>query len=225
MASLLDGGTFAVGLDVLTRAVLERNGRLQWVLDDKATSRQRGARAGLEMTVCQQHYRRSIEQIAHERVDKKAAKVEHVRLREGLAALFGSVQKPLSDPCNEESKPSGEATEWIVDGEAYPTYTNVVRWPLGDQFPKLATGTYGGYAGFSHPNVQFAKEHRQYEHSGRVTYLYPPSDLEKDVRLAAWTTLDSARRWVSYIGGDVGYLQRQIETLDTELGTFSALNA
>ena len=94
MASLLDGGTFAVGLDVLTRAVLERNGRLQWVLDDKATSRQRGARAGLEMTVCQQHYRRSIEQIAHERVDKKAAKVEHVRLREGLAALFGSVQKP-----------------------------------------------------------------------------------------------------------------------------------
>lgn len=221
IANLLEGGAFAIGLDVLTRAALERNGRLRWVLDPDITQRQRAIRAGLEITVCQQHYRRSIEQIATDNSDKRAAKAEHVRLRNALAMLFGTVEMPPSDPCDNESPPSAEAADWIVDGEAYPTYANVVRWPLGKDLARKATGTYGGYAGFSHPNVQFAAEHRRYDPAGHVSYVYRRIDAEKDARLAAWTTLDSARHWVSYIGGDVATLRRRIDELDALLGSFT----
>ena len=69
---------------------------------------------------------------------KKAAKAEHVRLREALIALFDVVDKPPSDPCDADSAPSPEATEWIVDGESYPTYANDIRWALGPEFEKLA---------------------------------------------------------------------------------------
>ena len=221
LAAQLRARTFVVGVQSDVRAVAERVARLDWIFDPACATHQRFARAGLEMTVCQQFYRQTIEQLKAPKVDQKKARARHVELRESLTRYFTHVVKPLLDPDDPESH-TPDATAWLVDGEAYLTYSTIVA-RLAELLGKSANGTYGAYSGLTHPNVQFAQEHRRFTEDGSVAFFYPCEDLEKSVRAACFMTLHAMRLLVSYNGGDLATLQARIDKLSDWLDTISVL--
>lgn len=223
LAAHLSARTFVVGVQSDVRAVAERVAGLNWIFDPDCDSHRRFARAGLEMTVCQQFYRQTIEQLKAPKADQKRARARHVELRDSLSAYFTAVVKPLVDPDDPESH-TPDATEWAIEGEPYPTYTKSVA-RLTELLGTSSAGTYGAYSGMTHPNVQFAQEHRRFTESGAVSFFYRCEDLEKSVRAACYLTLHATRLLVAYNGGDLGELGARIGHIEQWFDSISILQA
>lgn len=221
-AELIRTRTHVVAIGLVVRAIVERIGRLLWVLDPAISAHQRAARAGLEMTVGQQEYRKTIEQLKASKDDQKWARDEHVRLRDLLRGWFQTVDQPPDDPCDRTSDPTPDATRWTVDGEPYPSYADLTHVVLRGE-RSHAFGTYGAYSGLTHPNVQFAREHRHYTDQGAITYSYKRGDLEKDVRMAAFVMLDGVRHWAAYLRTAEARLQERIDELGGRMDAVSVL--
>lgn len=224
LAAQLRARAFVVGVHSAVRAVIERVGRLKWILATDCNAHQRYARAGLEMTVCQQYYRRAIDGLKAASSDRKHARAEHVRLRECLDRYFEVVYKPPSDPCDDSSSPSSEAIDWVVDGEGYPDYTKLTSYVL-DAMGGKSAGTYGAYSGLTHPNVQASAEHRRFAEDGSISFVTTCGDLEKSVRVACFATFDALRNVVAYNGGDTEVLQQRIDACAERMDSISVLDA
>lgn len=222
IAQLLRAGTVAVAIDPLVRAIIERIGRVVWVLDPEATPKERAARAGLEMTVSQQHYRASIDQLADSKAPKREAREELVRLR-GLLDEWFDVDRPPVDPFDASSDPTPQIDQWSVESQTYPNYADATARVVSDGPRRKAIGSYGGLSGFSHPNVVFSREHRHIDADGAVTYSYPAMDLEKATRFAAFVMLNGARRWAAYFEASKDELQQRIDELGARMDEISVL--
>lgn len=223
LAQLLRSGAVTIAVDPLVRAIIERIGKVVWILDPTVGPRVRAARAGLEVAVCTQHYRTAVDQLADTNADKKAARERLVTIRERLEELF-EVGKPLTDPCNELSGPSPAISEWTIDAEQYPNYAATTALLVSPDGPRRkGVGSYGGLSGFSHPNVVFSQEHRHIAADGSMTYVYSAADLEKDARFAAFVLLDGARHWASYHEAGKEKLQERIDRLGAALDAVSVL--
>lgn len=223
VAELLRSGAVAIAVDPLVRAIIERIGKVVWVLDPSVEARVRAARAGLEIAVCTQHYRTAVDQLSDSNADKKATRDDLVAIRDRLEELF-EVVKPPSDPCDESSDPTPTVSEWTLDGERYPNYAEMTAKLVAPEGPRRkGVGSYGGLSGFSHPNVVFSREHRHIAADGSMTYSYSAADLEKDTRFAAFILLDGARHWASYNEAGRDALQDRIDQLGDVLDAASVL--
>lgn len=166
LAALLRARTVTVSLDLLVRAVVERVGVVNWVLDPDASSRQRAIRGTLGFIVSLQHYREALSGLGADAKHRAMFKAERTRL-DGLATSWFLVDRPPIDPEAAKPKPTKDALLWTIENEKYPTLTRFAELAfangaVGDQ----ASAIYDALSGFSHPSVIFSQEHRSIGEGG-----------------------------------------------------------
>jgi hypothetical protein len=188
-------------IEVLVRAIVERVGRINWILDNdpRVTPKIRAVRATLEMNASSEHYRRALEDLGQSgRVMKPV--IDTIRDGRALAeGWFTNIEKPTVDPGDSMSPPSSDVSKWIIEGESYPTYQKLARWAVtGEEFSgRVALGTYGALSSFSHPSFIASREHREVVEQ-RITYSYSFDYVERLIRLALFGLANAFKHWLSY---------------------------
>lgn len=172
MSLLLENRAVHATLDPLIRAVLERCGRVCWLLDPEASSAQRSGRAQLEIGVCAHHYAEALSLV--EAPDGVRAEV-----RKWRGEHRSRVHNRYSVETNGEKK---DMSAWNVGGEAYPGYTETVAHAL-NRHPR-SSGVYAGLSGFSHPNVFFALERQGQTVVIRNVMVMHTDAVESTLRIA-----------------------------------------
>ena len=199
LSNMIEAQCVAGTLELLVRAVLERTGRISWVLDsaEETTSRTRGRRAAFEWNVCIYYYRRAIEGIGSAEAVKEIQKSN--RDERTLLEEWFTVEKELNDPCDLNSGLTGDISKWMLDGEKYPNYTELAHWVLieGEIDKKGSAGTYAALSSFSHPNFMASREARNVTES-TVSYTYDLDYTERLIRLALFSFCYTLKRWASY---------------------------
>ena len=214
LASLIETQCVAGTLEVLVRAVLERTGRITWILDssESASAKVRGLRAAFEWNVCLYFYRRAIESVGTNQAIK-AIRKDNQNERQLLEQWF-KVEKESNDPCNPDSGPTSDISKWTLDGERYPNYTQLAHWILaeGTIGKKKAGGTYAGLSSFSHPNFIASREARTVEGS-TVSYTYGLDYTERLIRLALFSFCYTLKRWASYYDANFDALAAETDSV------------
>ena len=186
LALLLRERAVHATLDPLIRAVIERCGRVCWILDPCVTLTQRGARTQLELGVCALHYAEAM--VLLEASDET---------REELRGWRGDHRRRVHDRFTVETNGSKkDMSDWSVDGETYPGYTEVVAFALDGH--EQAKGVYAGLSGFSHPNVFFASERQHQTVVSRNVMVMHTDALERTLRIAIAAYLAAVKHWAAY---------------------------
>jgi hypothetical protein len=155
LATLLRSGNIAGSLELLSRAVVERCGRVSWLLDHNpaVTASDRAARAALELASSWQHVRQTVSS----RLPGSHSKVKEATLR------FKEARTCIEDTFSVvDRNDSPEIRDWILDGNAYPDYTALATWAWfgAEDEPQAAKYTYRMLCAFSHPSYAASLEHK-----------------------------------------------------------------
>jgi hypothetical protein len=218
---LLRGRTVAASLDPLVRALIERVGVVNWLLDEGITPRQRAIRGGLAWIVSLQAYCEALARLGADRETRRVFRAERSRLDQLLSEWF-TIDRPATGPCDPESRPTTDRFQWRIEGETYPTFTQLAQRALarGNIDNGVAAGTYDGYSGFSHPNVIFGQEHKTVHSDGSITFRHRFIDIEKSVRFAVGSFSDGLSHCVCYFEadqlrtiGDMGEILARLESI------------
>lgn len=186
LAVLIRSRAVHATLDPLVRAVLERCGRVCWLIDNEATGDQRAARAQLELGVCAFHYAEALALL-------DGPDTERTELRKWRGEHRSRVHSRHAVVTNGEKK---DMRGWDVDGEAYAGYTETVAYAL-DRHGR-SPGVYAALSGFAHPNVFFAAERRHQTVSTRNVMVMHTDSIEKNLRIALAAHLAAVKRWAAY---------------------------
>lgn len=186
MSLLLRKRAVHATLDPLIRSVLERCGRVCWLLDHEASSAQRSARTQLELGVCALHYAEALSLV--EAVDEFRAEFRRWR-----SEHRSRVHNRYAVETNGEKK---DLSKWVVGGESYPGYTDAVARAL-DRHPQ-SSGVYAGLSGFSHPNVFFALERQEQTVVSRNVMVMHTDAIERSLRIALASHTAAVKRWAAY---------------------------
>jgi hypothetical protein len=185
LAALLRANQIAGSLEVLSRAIIERCGRVSWLLDHQpdVLGTQRAARAALEFGVSWQHYRETVRSIYSDgtEVSKEASRLFR-QIRNDIEEGFASINKSGVVHSIDGAMPSPHISDWILDGTPYPDYTSLAAWTWFGSRENVskAKATYKMLCAFSHPNIAASREHQVLE-NGRRTYRYQISYINKIV--------------------------------------------
>lgn len=186
LASLLRSREVHATLEPVIRAVLERCGRICWLLDPKSLAAQRAARCQLEVGVCAHHYADALSLLAADnqsRDELRRFRGEHrARVHARYAVDTGGEKKDMS--------------AWVVDSESYPGYTETVTYALSDH--PMSSGMYAGLSGFSHPNVFFSRERRNQTVATRSVLIMHTDTIERTLRVAVGSHIAATKRWAAY---------------------------
>lgn len=223
---LLDAGVVTAALDPLVRAVVERAGRVKWILAQDVVPEGRGARAGLEVGVSLAAYRQAAERAGAPSSTCKALTRRLQEHRARLEELF-AVERPPSDPCDKASPVSTDMTQWTAGQERYPGYVENAEYALeNDNFSRRqGAAWYDHLSGFSHASVAFSRELRGMDPDGVMTFTYTFEDLEKAVRVAALGLLEAARYWMTYYDADPTGFRHRVNAIADELDAISVTGA
>lgn len=186
MSLLLRNRAVHATLDPLIRAVLERCGRVCWLLDPEASSAQRSGRTQLEIGVCAHHYAEALSLV--EAPDGVRAEV-----RKWRGEHRSRVHHRYTVETNGEKK---DMSAWNVGGEAYPGYTETVAYAL-NRHPR-SSGVYAGLSGFSHPNVFFALERQGQTVVIRNVMVMHTDAVESMLRIALVSHIAAVKRWAAF---------------------------
>jgi hypothetical protein len=186
LATLLEANQIAGSMEVLSRAAIERCGRVSWLLDhDPAlTPTARSARIALEVSVSWQHYRRIIQSLypgSHEAV--KDANTRFKEMRSQIEVIFPAIEKEqLVDDQQGVQLASPEIKSWVLGGISYPEYTELATWAWfgASDDSKSAKATYSMLCAFSHPNIAASREH-QFISDNNLTFRYEVSYINRIV--------------------------------------------
>lgn len=202
-ASLMRHGRATASLEPLVRAIVERVGVVNWALDNSLAPKGRAARASLNMVVSLQHYREAMARLEGDEQYRKALRAQRTKLDEFMVNSF-SIVRPPTDPADATSKPTADATQWVVEGETYPTLTRLFQMATarGGTPAGLLAGTYDGLSGFAHPSFFYNSKRRSVGTDATVVDQYRPEHLEKLSRLATLSYLDGLFHWVGYYMGN-----------------------
>jgi len=178
-ATLLQTRSVFATIDVIVRAIIERVGHANWILDHQISARQRSARAGLELAVCFYMYRENLHLLDASQPHRRAVRAE-ARLQQRQLKEWFAVVQPPEDECDDDSPPTGDVRRWIVDSESFPTLTQAATFAMerGGIVGNVARGVYASLSGFSHPNVVFSREHRDIDELGHITFRYERPEME-----------------------------------------------
>lgn len=186
IALLLTNRAVHATLDPLIRAVLERSGRVCWLVDPDATESQRSARTQLEIGVCAHHYAEALSLL-------KGDDATRAELRQWRGDHRARVHARYAVITNGEKK---DLSAWSLNGETYPNYTETVGYAL-DRNPQ-SPAVYAGLSGFSHPNVFFAQERQGQTVVTRNVMIMHTDAIERNLRIALVSHLAAVKRWASY---------------------------
>jgi hypothetical protein len=131
LSILLDRNQIAGSMEVISRAVIERCGRVSWLLDhnEDVTPAVRSARIALEIAVSWQHYRQIIQSFypgSHDAV--KVANARFREMRSQIEVTFQEIEKEQIIGSDGELMSSPEIKSWVLGGVAYPEYTQLATW-------------------------------------------------------------------------------------------------
>jgi hypothetical protein len=204
LAALLRSGNLAATIEIVIRAAVERVSRINWVLDPdpKVTPRIRAARASLEALRSLHYYRESFSRLGASTAETRRT-IEELRTSRSFVASKFQVERPRLDPEDPNSRLTENVTEWVVEGETFPTFIEFAPWAIfGDDIPPdIAKGTYAGLSTFSHPSFTAAREH-QFVENGRLFYGHDFDYVERLLRFAIIGFIDSIKRWIAYFNVD-----------------------
>ena len=226
LGELLRVGQVTGTLDLLVRAILERAGRVIWVLDTSVGlgTKVRAARAGLEVGVSFQHYREALHDLGLAPEDRVEIKSRDAEVRDLLLSKLATVRPP-NDPDDEKSKPTKEMNRWTVEGESYPTFAAIAQL-AGTRCgltAEQARGTYAGLCGYAHPSVVFARENRSLGPLGLPQFEYRASDIEKVSRMGVLTFLEATRHCASYYESGLDVLDALIAPIHQRVDELGGL--
>jgi hypothetical protein len=124
MSRLLADGATSASLDVLVRAVLERSGKVLWVLDPGVPlgSTRRVARAGLEISLSYAHYKSALRRLGA-KPDVRSQVDSEARAHRNLLECWFTLDGPRLDRNDPSSPVVAEPAKWKLDGETLITYT------------------------------------------------------------------------------------------------------
>ncbi len=198
-ATLLRSRRIFATMDLIVRAVIERVGHVNWILDDGITSEQRAARAGLEFASCFFMYRESLHWLGAD-TEVRSELRDEARAQQRQLEQWFSIDRPPDNKCDENSPPTGDVRRWVVGGETFPDLGASATYALepGGIGKIAAKGTYAALSGFSHPNVVFSREHRDIDAGSRITFRYERQEIEKDVRMALFSFTEGIKQWIWY---------------------------
>ena len=200
--SLLRSNKIAGSLELLARAIMERCGRVVWLLDHdpKVTPRVRAARITLETAISAQHYRLTVESLLKSRDPEVVRAKKQVRtIRQEIAAIFGDgVVRGRIDE-NGKLEESLEFSDWTLEGNVYPNFTELTAWAYfgAQNNVKQAKATYRMLCTFSHPSIDAVRMHLSKVDS-RYTYSYSPDYLTKIGGNSAATFYFALQAFTSY---------------------------
>ena len=203
-------------IEVVVRAVVERVGKICWILDHEVDSCTRALRATFEVGVSYYHYRRAVQDLGAPGSLMNPLRKRVKEQREFLESHF-AVEKPLTDPENPESPPTADVARWVLDGEAFPSFEKLTHFAMKDggvgYRPSL--GTYGALSCFSHPNVVAGWELRADEDVAGpyIQYTYPATYLEKLMRTAVVGIGNAFSRWLGYFDHDHDRLHAEMQSI------------
>lgn len=188
---------------LLARGVVERVGRMMWVLDGE-DAEQRFVRAAFERTVCYQHYAKAAERLKATKQDRDQVMAEFTSVQDWLEARTAVVKPPDLTPEEKElaktwhyPDPNDVAT-WIVNDDPYPSYGAVTKLAIEVGTKQAGGALYAALSGFSHPNVIFANEYRTFDDNGQILFGSSFHSYDVAARLAAMVLLFGATAIAEY---------------------------
>jgi hypothetical protein len=208
LGAILSANLGPGSFEVIVRAIVERAGRISWLLEEGTPEeeaptlpeegmprgvRRRGIRIGLEILVCQYHYCASLKALE---VEQFICEKADALLREEKLQIQGWFD------C---SRSPADVTKWVIEGEAYPSYRELAQWALKKndeedaQSLGVLKGTYSALSGWSHPNFLAAAEHLAPRGFG---YGYSPDYLKRLFGLAISATDKAIKAWLGYYDQD-----------------------
>ena len=220
IAKLLRSRLVVGSLDVLVRAVMERSGRVIWVLDDQpleGTAFNRAARAALEIGVSSQHYLKTIDDLGATGVERAQADINDRDHRAKLIKWFS--------PVRPTGRSKDDIRQWQIKGTKSPGFTAIAKF-AGERCRITAEqgeGVYGGLSGFSHPSIVFSRESRTPNGSGGIEFNYRAEDIEKLVRMAVLTFLEALKYCARYYGTGIDSLMAKVFEIEHRLDESSVL--
>lgn len=186
LASLLRSREVHGTLEPVIRAILERCGRICWLLDPTSSAAQRAARCQLEVGVCALHYAEALSLLD---ADSQS--------RDELRRFRGEHRARVHDRYTVETHgEKKDMSAWTVDGQSYPGYTETVAYALSDH--PMSSGMYAGLSGFSHPNVFFGGERRNQTVATRSVMIMHTDSIERTLRVAVGSHIAATKRWAAY---------------------------
>ena len=224
LGALLRAETVAASLDPLVRAIIERVGAVNWLIEPGGTTRKRVIRSGLSFLVCLQHYRDALSMLEGPKDHRTKLKAEQRRISELMPKWF-AIDRPPTDPDDENSKLTMDPRLWVIESEKYPGLTDLAGLGLdgSNVTANLAAGSYYGFSGFAHPNVVFGQEHQSVATDGAITFTYPNQDLEKTIRFAVGSFGEGLKRRAAYYEADEEGVVKKVDELSDRLDSISAL--
>lgn len=182
---------------LLARGVVERIGRMMWVLGGEG-AQQRLVRAAFERTVCYQHYAKAAERLKATKEDREQVMADFASMQGWLEARTTVLRPPDLTPEEKQlaktwhyPDPKDVAT-WIVNDDPYPSYGAVTKLAIERGTKQAGGALYAALSGFSHPNAIFANEYRTFDDDGQIVFGSSFHSYDVAARLAAIVLLFGA---------------------------------
>ncbi|MCU1493727.1 MAG: hypothetical protein JWO62_1491 [Acidimicrobiaceae bacterium] len=207
LALLLHESIVGGSLEVLVRAVVERVGRIMWLLDlppeyEGATPTVetakgpmiRAIRASFEALVSTQFHRRGISSMKAPKEEQDMMATLERSIRSDVQKWFAPLQPPM-DPHDPDSL-DPTASTWTIKGETYPNYVELAEWSVagGKITASQAKGIYATLSAWCHPNFIAGTRIRAADH----TYVYDFESLQWLLSQALYGYLYALKAWSGY---------------------------
>jgi|GEM_PF-1563193 len=164
-------------LESLARGVVERVGRIMWLLDlppvyeganlaedETKDPMVHAVRSSFEALVCTQLHRRGVAAMRAPKEEQNLMKKLERSIRGDVQKWFKPIQ-PLMDE-NDPDSFNPTASTWTIRGETYPNFSELAEWSLagGKVTAAQAKGSYAALSAWSHPNFIAATRTRASDH-------------------------------------------------------------
>jgi hypothetical protein len=222
IASLLRGGHVAGAVEPIVRALVERAGRVNWVLDggspeERADSdagrnfvdvRRRTARACLEYLADLQHTAKSEGALGPTELGTKMD--EQLRTDFGLIGQWFAVLPAKAEAARLAGNKVPPISGVTIGGERYPKYTDLAHFALNARVSEdRARGLYSALSGWSHPNFLAARIHNGPD----GTYVHSFGHLADLIEAALLSYANALQRFIEYFDANRDPIGATLEKL------------
>lgn len=222
LAILLRSGHVAGAIEPIVRAVVERAGRVIWVLDggsqeerdassdgrDYLDVRRRTVRSCVELLVCLQHTRRAAKDLDPKKLGKLLE--EQLRTDRSLVGEWFKIDQPPVNPLDPGLGLDPEITHWTIGGETYPAYGQLAHLALNEKITRgRARGLYAALSGWSHPNFLASRIHNGPD----GTYVHSIAHLKDLLEVALLSYANELLRITEYFDANRDLIGAELDGL------------
>jgi hypothetical protein len=222
LAILLRAHHVAGAVEPIVRAVVERAGRVIWVLDggsqeerdfssagrDFLDVRRRTIRACVELLVCLQHTRRAAKDLEPKKLGKLLE--EQLRTDRSLVGEWFTIDQPPENQLDPNLGLDPEIAHWTIGGEKYPGYGQLAHLALNEKITRgRARGLYSALSGWSHPNFLASRIHN----GPGDTYIHSIAHLKDLLEVALLSYANELLRITEYFDANRDLIGAELDGL------------